>query len=773
MTSMQFGLGQPIRRKEDERLLTGRGTYTDDIDLAGQAWGATVRSPYAHARILSIDTAAAQSAPGVIAVLTARDAKADGLGTIRNGVPIKDRSGTPLFAPARDILQGAVVRYVGDLVAFVLAETREQARDAAELVQVDYEPLAAVVDVRDADQADAARVWADHDNCAADWQATDTLAATQAAFARAAKVVQLDFVQNRIVGAPMEPRVALGEYDAASERYTLHTPSQGVFRVRDGLAPVLGVPPDKLRVQSRDTGGGFGLRSKTFPESVLVLWAAKRLGRPVKWRSDRSETFFADPHARDHRTLAEMAFDAEGTILGLRVRTHANLGAYLLDFGPMIPTTASARVSGSVYRVPAFHMGVRLMFTHTVPTDAYRGAGRPEMCYLVERLLDLGATALTLGRDEIRRRNFVAPEQLPWHNPVGMKIDSGHFGETMEMALARADWKGYAARRAESERRGMRRGLGLACYLDVAGGGKIEQARVRFTREGRVQLIMGTFSHGQGHETTFPQILAAQLGLPMDAIDFLQGDTELISFGGGTGGSRSAQMGGVSTLRAGNQVIEKARRIAAHALEVGAVDLEFKDGAFEVAGTDLRMTLLDAARIAFDDATRPAEESAGIDELNRYERETEGSFPNGTHITEVEIDPETGRLRIDRYTCVDDCGVIINPLIVEGQVHGGVVQGLGQALMESADYDPQSGQYLAGSFMDYAMPRAADMPTMDLSFNVVPNPANELGVKGVGEGGTCVSPAVIISAISDAIGTPHIDMPATPQAIWRALRARI
>ena len=768
---MKFGLGQPIRRLEDARLLTGKGCYTDDVNLDGQLCAAMVRSPHAHARILSIDTGAAQAAPGVAAVYTAAELRADGVGTIGCTLSLKGRDGARMFSPRRALLQDQVVRYVGDLVAFVVAETREQARDAAEQLLVEYEALPAVVDARDADRSDAPLVWPEHGvNCAADWQPRGTVP-VDAAFAGAAKVVALDFVQNRVCGVPIEPRAVLAEFDATSGRYTLRIPSQGVARARDSFAAALGIPAEQLRVLGGDTGGSFGLRGRTFPETVLCLWAAKRLGRPIKWRADRTETFLADPHGRDHRSIAEMAFDANGAIVGLRIRTQANMGAYLLDFGPLIPTIASSLVAGTVYRVPAFQMSVRLMFTHTAPTDAYRGAGRPEMCYLVERLLDLGAGALGIGREEIRRRNFIAPEQLPWKNPVGVVIDSGRFAETMEMALQRADWPHFASRRAESERQGLLRGIGLACYLDIAGGGKEEEARVRFTPEGRVQLIVGTYSHGQGHETAFPQILAAQLGVPIESIDFIQGDSDIVRFGGGTGGSRSAQMGGVSTLRAGNQIIEKARRIAAHALEVSTVDLEFKDGRFAVGGTDLRMALADAARLAFDAARLPEGESLGLDETNRYERKTEGSFPNGAHVAEVEIDPQTGRIDIVRYTCVDDCGVPINPLIVGGQVHGGVVQGLGQALLESAAYDPDSGQYLAATFLDYAMPRASDMPSIDLSFNIVPNPTNELGVKGIGEGGTCVASALLISAVSDALGVAHVEMPATPERVWRICEA--
>ncbi|MCC7275964.1 MAG: xanthine dehydrogenase family protein, partial [Alphaproteobacteria bacterium] len=724
-----FGIGQPVRRKEDFRFLTGAGRYTDDINLPGQAHAHILRSPHAHARITRLDTAAAAAAPGVIAVLTQADVAADGLPPLPCQVDVPGKDGTKMFVPPRTLLADGCVRYVGDPVALVVAESAVAARDAAELIAIDYDALPAVADTAAAAGPDAALVWPEHgSNLCVHWQSHDGTA-MQAAFARAARVVRCELVNNRLVGNPMEPRVAIGDYDAATGVHTLHSPTQGVVRVWNGLAGlVFNLPKDKVRVVSPDVGGGFGLRGKLFPESCLVVWAARRLGRPVKWTADRSETFLSDPHGRDHVTTCEMAFDADARILAMRAETVANVGAYLLDLGPRIPTVAGARIAGSVYDVPAMQLSVRVVFTNTVPTDSYRGAGRPEICYQMERLLDLGAAAFGLGREEIRRRNFIRPEQLPYRNQVGMVIDSGLFAQTMDLALAKADWSGFPARRRESERRGRRRGIGLGYYVEASGGVPSEEARVRFEADGRVSLIVGTFSHGQGHETAYAQILAERLGVPFESIDLRQGDSDFVKFGNGTGGSRSSQMGGVATSRAGHQVIEKARRIAAHALEAAEADIRFADGAFAVPGTDLRITIQEVARLAREPGRLPEGMAPGLDETCRYERPTECNFPNGAHIAEVEIDPDTGVVDIVRYVCVDDCGVIINPLLIAGQVHGAVAQGLGQALLELAAYDRDSGQLVAGSFMDYAMPRASDMPDLEVDFHVVRNPSNDLGV---------------------------------------------
>jgi carbon-monoxide dehydrogenase large subunit len=768
----QFGIGQPVRRKEDHRFLTGQGRYTDDINLPGQVYGHVLRSPHAHARIARLDTAAAAAAPGVLAVLTHADALADRLPGLPCHVDVPGRGGEKMFAPLRPVLADGVVRYVGDPVAFVVAETAVAARDAAELIEVDYDPLPAVVDATAALQPGAPLLWPERgSNLCVHWESHDGTA-MRAAFARAHRTVRCELVNNRLVGNPMEPRVAIGSYDPATGIRTLHSPTQGVVKLWQGLATIVfNTTPDKIRVVSPDVGGGFGLRGKLFPETVMVVWAATRLQRPVKWTSDRSETFLSDPHGRDHVTVCEMAFDADARILAMRADTAANVGAYLLDFGPRIPTVAGARIAGSVYDVPAMQLSVKVTFTNTVPTDAYRGAGRPEICYQMERLLDLGAEAFGIGREEIRRRNFIRPEQLPYRNQVGMVIDSGLFAETMDQALAKADWAGFSPRRA-ARHDGKLRGIGLGYYVEASGGQPLEEARVRFEPDGRVTLIVGTFSHGQGHETAFAQILAERLGVPFDRIDLRQGDSDFVKFGNGTGGSRSSQMGGVATSRAALQVIEKARRIAAHRLETAEADVEFRDGAFGVPGTDLRIAIGEIARLAADPANLPDGMEPGLDETCRYQRPTECNFPNGAHVAEVAIDPDTGVVQVERYVCVDDCGVIINPLLIRGQVHGAVAQGLGQALLEHTVYDRDSGQLVSGSFMDYAMPRAADMPDLEVDFHVVPNPSNDLGVKGAGEGGSCGAPPAIVSAVCDALGIAHIDMPLTPEVVWRAVRAR-
>ena len=652
----QFGIGQPVRRKEDARFLTGRGRYTDDIDLPGQAHLSILRSPHAHARIVSLDVTAARSAPGVISVLTGHDAVADGIGPFPVQVEVPAREGTPkLYCPPRAILQMEAVRYVGDPVVAIVAETRTQAEDALELVEVEYEVLPAVTDTATALDPDAPVIWAERgSNLCVDWS-NGRKAETDAAFARAAHVARIELVQNRVVGNPMEPRVAIGAWNAEEERYELISPTQGVFRVRDPMAKdILKVPPQKVRVISPDTGGGFGLRSKCFVESGMVLWAARRVGRPVKWRSGRSETFVADPHGRDHVTTAEMAFDAQGKALGLRVRTIAAMGAYLSDFGPRIPTVAGARIAGTVYDLQAVNMEVRCAFTNTVPTDAYRGAGRPEIAYTIERLLDLGAARLGLSRDEIRRRNYIRPDQIPYTNCVGNVLDSGDFAGTQSQALDLADWNGFAERRAEARARGKLRGIGIGYFVEASGGAPQEWARLEMTEEGGARLTVGTFSHGQGHETAFAQIVHSRLGIPFEQVELVQGDSLVVETGGGTGGSRSSQMGGVATLRASEAVLAKAKRIAAHLLEAAVADVELEAGRFRVTGTDLSVGWPEVVAAARNPVKLPEGEAPGLDERVLYKRDTECNFPNGCHVAEVEIDPDTGVLEVVRYAAVDE-----------------------------------------------------------------------------------------------------------------------
>ena len=769
----QFGIGQPVRRKEDVRLLTGNGHYTDDFNLEGQAHLVVLRSPHAHARIVSLNVDAARAAPGVLMVLTGHDAEADGIGLFPVMVEVPPMAGTPpLYAPPRTILQTERVRFVGDQVVAIIAETRAEAQDASELVEIEYEILPAITDTARALDADAPVIWEERgSNLCVHWS-NGRQAETDAAFAKAHTIARVELVQNRVVGNPMEPRVAIGRWDAERDRYELHSPSQGAMKVRESLAKfAFKVPLEKIRVISPDVGGGFGLRGKNFPESAMVLWAAKKLGRPVKWRSDRSETMVSDPHGRDHITHAEMAFDANGKALGMRTQTIAAMGAYLFDFGPRIPTVAGARIAGTVYDLQAVNLQVRCAFTNTVPTDAYRGAGRPEIAYTIERLLDVAALQFGIGADEIRRRNYIRADQMPYTNCVGNVLDSGDFAGTQAMALKLADWDGFAERRRASEAAGKKRGIGIGYFIEASGGQPQEWARVVMTPEGKARLHVGTFSHGQGHETAFAQIVHARLGIPFEDVTLVQGDTDQVEQGFGTGGSRSSQMGGVATSRASEAVLAKAKRIAAHLLEAGVADIEMVGARFGVAGTDLTVTWKQVAAAALDPAKLPAGEEPGLDEQILYKRSTECNFPNGCHVAEVEVDTDTGLLTVVRYAAVDDVGNVINPMLVHGQSHGGIAQGLGQAVLENAAYDRESGQFMTATFMDYAMPRASDLPDLAIGFNIVPTPVNELGVKGAGEGGACGAPPAIISAACDALGVAHIDMPLTPEKVWRALNA--
>lgn len=752
----KFGIGQPVRRKEDARLLTGAGTFTDDISRPNQAWAAVLRSPHAHARIVSMDLTAAKAMPGVLAVLTGHDAAADGLGLFPVQVEVPGLPGRELWCPPRPILQTDAVRFVGDPVALVVAETRMQAMDAAEAIEVEYDILPSVTDTGTALDAGAPVIWPERgSNLCVHWS-SGREAETEAAFAKAARTVQVRLVNNRLVGNPMEPRVALGEY--ADGRCTLHSPTQGVVRVREGLAKhIFRIPKEELRVVSPDVGGGFGLRGKLFPESAMVLWAAKRLGRPVKWRADRTETFLCDPHGRDHVTEAEMAFDSDARILGMKVRTVAAMGAYLFDFGPRIPTVAGGRIQGTVYDMQAVNVQVRCAFTNTAPTDAYRGAGRPETAYVIERLLDQGALAFNVTREEIRARNYVRPEQVPYTNCAGNVLDSGRFEETQDRALTLADWDGFAARAADSRARGKLRGRGIGYFIEASGGQPMEWARVRITPEGEALVHVGTFSHGQGHETAFAQVLHARLGIPYDKVRLIQGDSDVVPAGGGTGGSRSSQMGGVAVSRAAERVLEKARVIAADHLEAAEADIELHDGRLRIVGTDRSIGWAELAQ------------ADTLDEELLYKRDNECNFPNGCHVAEVEICPDTGTVTVARYAAVDDVGVVLNPMLVHGQCHGGIVSGIGQAIYEHAVYDTDGGQFLSASFQDYCLPRAGDLPELEVGLNVVPCPSNDLGVKGAGEGGSCGAPPAVVSAVCDALGIAHLDMPLTPEKVWRAI----
>jgi carbon-monoxide dehydrogenase large subunit len=768
----QYGMGQAVRRTEDRRLLTGHGRFTDDITLARQAYAHVLRSPHAHARITRLDTAAAEAAPGVLGVFTGADLAADGIGPMPCLAPIRSRDGSAAHMPPHPCLVIDRVRHVGDQIAFIVAETLDQARDAAERIEIDYETLPSVTGTAAALAPDQALVWDDiPGNLCFDWEMGDE-AAAKAGFAKAAKTVSLDLVNNRVVVATMETRNALGAYEASDERYTLYTGSQGTHLLRQLLAgSVLGVPESRIRVVTPDVGGGFGMKAFLYAEQALVLYAAKKLGRPVKWVSERSEAFLTDIQGRDHVTRAAAALDEAGRFLAFRFDTTANLGAYLSNYAPFIPTMAGSAMLAGVYATPAVYVRVKGVFTHSAPVDAYRGAGRPEAAYAVERLVDKAARALGIAPDELRRRNFIRPEQMPFRTSMGLVYDSGDFAKNLDDALAIADQPGLAARKAESARRGKLRGLGFASYIEQCGGGGDEFAELRFDSAGAVTLLIGTQASGQGHETAYAQIIAEGLGLPFERIRVVQGDSDLVADGSGTGGSRSLPVGGMSTKLAIDKVIERGRKIAAHLMEAAEADIEFSDGQFRIAGTDRATGLTEIVQAAFSGNLPPGMEG-GFDETARW-KPPAGTFPNGTHIVELEVDPETGATELLRYVVVDDFGTVVNPLLLAGQVHGGVVQGVGQALHEGVAYDPVSGQPLTGSFLDYGLPRADDLPPIEFSWNVIPCRTNPLGIKGAGEAGAIGAPPAVINALVDALaplGIDHIDMPATPLSIWQAIQ---
>ncbi|MCX7931636.1 MAG: xanthine dehydrogenase family protein molybdopterin-binding subunit [Rhodovarius sp.] len=766
----KFGLSQSVRRVEDPRLLVGAGRYTDDIALPGQAYGVVLRSPHAHARIRSIDTTAARAMPGVLLVLTGADLAAAGVGELPCTIPLKNRDGTPRADTPRLPLATDRVRHVGDPVAFIVAETLEQARDAAEAVVVDYEPLPAATDLATAWQPGAPQIWPHApNNICFDWETGDA-AATDAAFAEAAHITRLTVVNNRVVVASMEGRACAAQYDAGSGKLTLYCGTQGSWLVRDLLAEhVLKVPPETIRVVTPDVGGGFGMKLYLYAEYALCALAARQLGRPVKWTAERSEAFLSDTHGRDNITLGELALDKEGRFLALRTRNYANMGAYLSTFAPYIPTLAGTKVLASVYRFRAIHARVIGVFTNTVPVDASRGAGRPESNYLVERLIDTAAREMGIDRIELRRRNMVPPSAMPYTTPVGQRYDSGDFLTVLEAALARADWAGFPARREEAARRGKRRGIGLAYYLEATGGAATERAEVRFTADGFAEVWVGTQSTGQGHETAYAMLTSHELGIPIEKIRVRQGDTDEVPTGGGTGGARSLYSEGAAILATTAAVIEKGKQAASEVLEAAVADIEFEAGRFRVAGTDRGIDILELA--ARQRARAAAGEAATLLDAAEVAKIPAHTFPNGCHIAEVEVDPETGVIEIVRYVVVDDVGHVLNPLIVRGQVHGGVAQGIGQAVLERAAYDPASGQLLTASFMDYALPRAEDLPAIEVDLIEVPCETNPLGVKGAGEAGAVGSPPAVINALVDALEGRHIDMPATPEAVWKAVRA--
>ncbi|HTU53654.1 MAG TPA: xanthine dehydrogenase family protein molybdopterin-binding subunit [Acetobacteraceae bacterium] len=767
----KFGLAQSVRRVEDPRLLAGRGRYTDDIMPDGVAIGALARSPHAAARIVSIDVTPARSMPGVLAVYTSADLKTDGIGELPCVVPITNRDGSPRAEPAHPVLADGMVRHVGDPVAFVVGKTAQAARDGAEAVEIEYDVLPSVTDLVQAMDAGQPAVWPGaKKNVCFDWEVGDR-ARVDALFAEAAHVTRLTVVNNRVVVSSMEARAALAEFNAASGRFTLTTNTQGVWLLKEQLAKaIFRVPEDDFRVITPDVGGGFGMKLFLYAEHALVCYAARKLGRPVKWASERSEAFLSDTHGRDNVTDGELALDQDSRFLALRTRNLANMGAYLSTFAPLIPTLAGTKVLASVYGFKAIYSNVIGLFTNTVPVDAYRGAGRPESNYLVERLVDAAARELGIDRVEIRRRNMVCPTAMPYMTAMGQTYDSGDFRRVLDTALEKIDWVGFPTRRAAAEKRGRMRGIGLAYYLEATGGDSTERAEIRFAPDGLVDVFVGTQSTGQGHETAYVQLIADRLGVPGENVRIHQGDSDAIPTGGGTGGARSLYSEGQAILATAAAVIEKGKRAAAEALEAAVADIAFVEGSFSIVGTDRTIGILDLAarqraRAAKGEAvgTLDAAEVAAIDQH---------TFPNGCHTTEVEVDPDTGVVDVARYLVCDDFGRIVNPLIVRGQVRGGVAQGIGQAILERTVYDPGSGQLLSGSFMDYALPRADDIPDIEVDLVDVPSLANPLGVKGAGEAGAVGSPPAVINAIMDALGSRgvrRLDMPATPERVWKAL----
>ncbi|MHA1565250.1 MAG: xanthine dehydrogenase family protein molybdopterin-binding subunit [Alphaproteobacteria bacterium] len=780
------GIGARVKRVEDQRFLTGKGNYVDDINRPNQTYAHFLRSPHAHARIASVDTAAAAASDGVVAVFTGQDIADAGVGGIPCGWQIHNKDGSPMAEPPHPMLVADKARHVGDQVAMVIAESREQARDAAEKIVVDYEILGSVTSTDAAIKDGAAQVHDDvANNTCYDWELGDK-EATEAGFAKATHIVKFDVVNNRIIPNAMEPRVALAEYDASSGEYTLFTTSQNPHLIRLLMgAFVLQIPEHKLRVVAPDVGGGFGSKIFHYAEEALVTWSAHKIGRPVKWTSDRSEAFMSDAHGRDHRTHAELAIDGDGKFLALRVSTLANMGAYLSTFATSVPTYLSATLLAGVYTTPAIYSEVRAVFTNTVPVDAVRGAGRPETAYLLERLVDRAAKQTGIDKAELRRLNFIQPDQMPYQTPVALQYDVGDYPAVFEAGLAAADYEGFAARRAETESRGKLRGIGISTYVEACGiapsavagalgarAGLYESAQVRVHPTGSITVYTGSHSHGQGHETTFAQLVSDQLGVPFESIDISHGDTAKVQFGMGTYGSRSLAVGGSAIFRACEKIIDKSKKIAAHVLEAAEADIEFKDGNYTVAGTDKSLTFGEIALIAYVPHNYPIETlEPGLD-ANAFYDPLNFSYPSGCHICEVEIDPETGAIDVAKFTAVDDIGKVINPMIVEGQVHGGLVQGIGQALLEACRYD-EDGQLLTGSYMDYTMPRADNIPFFTVAQNSVMGASNPLEVKGVGEVGAIGSPPAVINAVVDALeplGVSDVTMPATPMTVWQAIQ---
>ena len=779
------GIGAPLRRVEDRRFLLGRGRFVADIELPGALACVLVRSPHAHARIRRVDTSAAMALPGVVAVFTGADMAADGMARMRPLWAVRSRDGSAMAEPPRFALARGTVRHGGEPVVAVIADTLLQATDAAERVEVDYEPLPAVTDARAALAPQAPQLHQSAPgNVCFRWARGDE-AAVRAAFASAAHVVAIDLVNNRLVGAAIEPRAAIATAEPDGGRLTLYTSTQAPHHIRRQVTEQLGIPESALRVISPDVGGGFGYKGKLYPEEGIVTWAARRLGRPVRWVATRAESFVSDNQARDHLTNAKLALDPDGRFLALHVDTAANLGAYVSTFGAAIPSAIYSALFAGGYRTPAIFVEVTGVFTNTTPTDAFRGAGRPEACYVLERLADSAAKTLGIDRAEIRRRNLIPPEAMPYKTPIGPTYDCGDFPKIFARALALADYDGFAQRRAEAERRGRLRGIGIACYVELSGvapsrfaganGARVgfyEAASIRVEPDGAVRAMLGTHNHGQGHATTYAQILASKLGVAVENVEVSEGDTDAVPHGTGTFGSRSIAVGGCALDRAGDKIVTKGKLIAGHLLEAAATDVDFADGSFVVAGTDRRVSFAEVARAAYVPHNFPLETlEPGLQETAVYDPPS-FAFSNGAHVCELEIDPQTGRTEIVGFWGVDDVGTVINPMIVEGQIHGGLALGLGQALFERCAYDG-GGQLLAGSFMDYAVARADDLPLFVTECDESqPCTHNPLGAKGCGEAGSIGAPAAVVSAALDALaglGVTDLEMPITSEQIWRRI----
>jgi carbon-monoxide dehydrogenase large subunit len=770
----EFGIGQPLSRFEDRRLLTGGGRYVDDVNLPGQAYAYLLRSPHANARVKRVDLAVAKAAPGVLAVFTEADLAADGLGVNQPTIARKRPDGAAMFWRAHPGLAREFVRYVGDPLVMVVAESLDQAKDAAERVAVDYEVLPSVTATDAATAPGSPAVWPEcPDNISHVFELGDRQA-TAAAFARAAHVVRRRYVITRVHAQFMEPRGALGHYDPRDGRFTLYADVQYPHRVREMLANrIFKLPLSQIRVVAGDIGGAFGIKGWQYAEHRLVLFAARRLGRPVKWRCERSEVILADEHGRDMIAEAALALDRDGGFLGLDVRTLSNIGAYLSADRNMLATFTSLPAMVGVYAIPAAHVAMTAAITNTNPTAPYRGAGRPEAIYVIERLVDDAARELRMDRIALRRRNIIPAAAMPFKTVLGFNYDSGDFPANMERALAAGDAAGFAARREVARKRGRLRGLGVANAVERAASPGMEFAEIRFDSGGRLTLLMGTKNQGQGHETTFRQIASEKLGLAPEDMRYVDGDTDLVAYGMGTMGSRSTVIGGTALSLAADKIIAKAKKIAAHLLEVSEADLAFGDGRFAVAGTDRTIALKEVARAAFVPARLPRGLEPGLFETGSFSP-PQDTFPNGCHLCEVEIDPDTGAVAIERYLVVDDVGTVINPKTLKGQIHGGVVQGLGQVLMEEVVYDRRSGQLLTASFMDYAMPRADDCPFFEVESQPMPTKLNPLGVKGAGEAGTVGALPAVMNAVMDALasaGVDRFDMPASPGRVWQALTA--